>query len=569
MYDLVIRGGEVVDGTGGAPFAADVAVKDGRIAAVGKVADAGREEIDAKGFAVTPGFVDLHTHYDGQALWSERLEPSSNHGVTTAVMGNCGVGFAPCRAADRDMLVHVMEGVEDIPGAVMAEGLPWDWESFPEYLDSVARRKRDIDVTAYIPHSAVRVYAMGARGAHREPATDADIAKMQGLVRDGMAAGALGFASSRQWIHRTSEGAFIPTYETAAKELEALVGAMDERGVFQIVLDVPHSTWAQEFAVMERAIDGSGRTTMFSFGTGGGEANAPEIVLSRVRAANAKGRSIRPQVFPRPIGIITGHDLSANPFMDCPTYRALPKDLGDRVKALRDPAVRAKILAEKPDGKISPLQAMSNNFAQTFEMGNPPDYEPDPKNSILARAKREGVDPRELAYDLLLKDDGHAMLYVAIGNYETGTLDPLREVLLDPNSVLGLGDGGAHYGMICDASFPTFMLSHWVRDRRHDRLPLPWVVQALSAEAADAIGFRDRGRIAVGQKADLNVIDLDRIALRKPEVRYDLPAGGRRIAQQADGYVATIVSGAVIARDGVRTGALPGQLVRANQVWGA
>ena len=563
--DLVIRGGLVCDGTGSEPYEADIAISGDRIVEIGRVTARGRDEIDATGRIVTPGFVDLHTHYDGQAIWSDRLIPSSQHGVTTAILGNCGVGFAPCRPTDRERLIGVMEGVEDIPEVVMAEGLPWDWETFPEYLDALERRRRDIDVAAYVPHSAVRVYVMGERGAAREAATPADLEKMQALVRSGMDAGAIGFATSRQFIHRTHDGALIPSFDVAEEELRLLVAAMGEdRGAFQIVLDTPHASWTDELNMLRRVLGSSNRTAMFTLGQGGTNLDDWRGALAIVHEANAEGRSIRPQVFPRPVGIILGYHLSANPFMHRPSYSLLPQDLAERVSALRDPAMRARILGEAPTGAITPLQSMSNDFERMFLLGDTPNYEPRMEDSIASQARRLGITPHELAYDLLLEDDGHAMLYVAVGNYGQGTLDPIREMMLDDCTVLGLGDGGAHYGMICDASFPTFMLTHWVRDRATGRLPLPWVVKALSRDPALAVGLNDRGTIATGMKADLNVIDLDRLRLHKPTVTHDLPAGGRRLAQGADGFCATIVSGVPIHRDGIPTGLLPGRLIRGS-----
>lgn len=561
--DLVIRGGLVCDGTGSEPYEADIAISGDRIVEIGQVTARGRDEIDATGRIVTPGFVDLHTHYDGQAIWSDRLIPSSQHGVTTVILGNCGVGFAPCRPTDRERLIGVMEGVEDIPEVVMAEGLPWDWETFPDYLDALERRRRDIDVAAYVPHSAVRVYVMGERGAARETATPDDLEKMQALVRSGMDAGAIGFATSRQFIHRTHDGEMIPSFDVAEEELRLLVAAMGEdRGTFQIVLDTPHASWTDELNMLRRVLGSSGRTAMFTLGQGGTNPDDWRGALAIVHEANAEGNSIRPQVFPRPVGIILGYHLSANPFMHRPSYQQLPQDLAARISALRDPAMRAQILGETPTGTITPLQSMSNDFERMFLLGDVPNYEPRMEDSIASQARRMGISPHELAYDLLLEDDGHAMLYVAVGNYGQGTLDPIREMMLDDCTVLGLGDGGAHYGMICDASFPTFMLTHWVRDRATGRLPLPWVIKALSRDPALAVGLNDRGTIATGMKADLNVIDLDRLRLHKPTVTHDLPAGGRRLAQGADGFCATIVSGVPIQRDGIITGLLPGRLVR-------
>ncbi len=561
--EIVIRGGLICDGTGAEPYPGDILLRDGRIAEMGEITAPGADVFNASGCIVTPGFVDLHTHYDGQAIWSDRLVPSSEHGVTTAVLGNCGVGFAPCRAEDRERLIGVMEGVEDIPEVVMADGLTWDWESFPEYLDALEKRQRDIDVAVYVPHSALRVFVMGERGAAREPATAADLERMQVLLRDAMKAGALGFATSRQFIHRTHDGAMIPSFDAAENELRLLVEAMGPKGVFQIVLDTPHSTWTEELAVVRRVIGTTGCMTMFTLGQGAVDPDEWRGALALVDTANAEGQTIRAQVFPRPIGILIGHNLSANPFMDRPGYRALPTDLAARVAALRDPAVKAQILAEEATGGgMTPLQAMSTDFARMFVLGDRPNYEPRAEDSIAARAAELGVTPHDLAYDLLLEDDGQAMLYVAVGNYGQGTLDPIREMMLDDNTVLGLGDGGAHYGMICDASFPTFMLSHWVRDRDHGRLPLPWVVNALTRTPAHAVGLHDRGVLAPGLKADINVIDLARVALHKPSVRYDLPAGGRRLTQGADGFVATFVNGVPIQRGGQPTGRLPGQVIR-------
>lgn len=560
--EIIIRGGLVCDGTGSEPFQADILLRDGIIAEIGAPVRPDAAEIDATGCLVTPGFVDLHTHYDGQAIWSDRLIPSSQHGVTTAVLGNCGVGFAPCRAQDRERLIGVMEGVEDIPEVVMADGLTWDWETFPQYLDALERGRRDIDVAAYIPHSALRVFVMGERGAAREPANAQDLARMQTLVREAMAAGALGFATSRQFIHRTHEGAMIPSFDAAEDELRGLVAAMGPKGVFQIVLDTPHSSWTQELALVRRVLGTTGCMTMFTLGQGSTDPDDWRGALALVADANAEGQPIRAQVFPRPIGILIGHNLSANPFMDRPTYKTLPAELEPRITALRDPLIKAQILSEESTGGMTPLQSMSNDFGRMYILGDQPNYEPRAEDSIAARAQKLGISPFELAYQLLLEDDGHAMLYVAVGNYGQGTLDPIREMMLDDNTLLGLGDGGAHYGMICDASFPTFMLTHWVRDRDHGRLPLPWVIHALTRAPAHAVGLHDRGVIAPGLKADINVIDMERIALHKPSVLRDLPAGGRRLAQSADGFVATLVNGVPIQFNGEPTGHLPGQVIR-------
>jgi N-acyl-D-amino-acid deacylase len=567
-YDLIIRNGLVVDGSGGEPFTADVAVKDGLIAAIGDVDGEADEEIDATGKLVTPGFVDIHTHYDGQAIWSNQLNPSSSHGVTTVVVGNCGVGFAPCRPADHDLLIKVMEGVEDIPGVVMAEGLPWNWETFPEYLNALEAHPRDIDVAAYLPHSPLRVYAMGARGANREVATADDLAKMRSLAREAIEAGAVGFASSRQFIHRTKAGEQIPSFDAAGAELEAIAQGLADAGdgVVQVVLNTPFQSWESELAQLRRVVHRSGRPATFTMGVSN---NGPESVwqdaLDLVDSANAAGDRITAQVFPRPIGMVTGHELTVNPFCLCPSYQALSGlDFDARITELRKPEVRARIVAEKPaDGH--PLAVIGRNWDWMFPFGDPPNYEPPLDTSIAAQARAKGLPPEEIAYDLLLEKDGTAKLYVALGNYQHGRLDAVLDMMKHPHTVVGLGDGGAHYGVICDASYPTFMLTYWTRDRDGERLSLANAVRALAFEPAQTLGLKDRGLIAVGYKADLNVIDYGRLALHAPDIKFDLPAGGRRLDQGATGYDATIVSGQVIRRADRATGILPGRLVRGSQ----
>ncbi len=567
-FDLVIRNGTVVDGTGGEVRDADVAIEDGRIAAIGKVSGRGKEEIDAKGHLVTPGFVDIHTHYDGQAVWADRLSPSSSHGVTTVVGGNCGVGFAPCRAEHRDLLISVMEGVEDIPEVVMTNGLTWDWETYPEYLDAIARRPHDIDFASQIPHSAVRVYAMGERGANREDATADDLQKMQAIVREAIGAGALGFATSRLIIHKTGEGNAIPTYQAAEAELEAMAMALKDcgRGVLQAVFGVPGRTFEDEIDLLSRLTRMSGRPASFTMAQSNQQPDAWKNVMAHLAEANTKGPPIRAQVYPRPIGMVLGLDLSVNPFSLCPSYQALAKlPFERRVAEMRKPEMRARLLMEEPADALIPLAKLGRMFNHMYPLGEPANYEPTPDMSIAAQAKARGMRPEELAYDLLLEKDGRAMFLLTIANYGSGTLDPILSMMTDPNCVLGLGDGGAHYGMICDSSFPTFVLQHWARDRVGKRLTVAQAIKSLTSDPARTVGLNDRGILSVGRKADINVIDHDAIHLPKPEVRYDLPAGGRRLFQTADGYVATIVSGTVIARDGEHTDALPGRLVRGQQ----
>jgi N-acyl-D-aspartate/D-glutamate deacylase len=567
-YDLIIRNGTIVDGLGGEPFVGDVAVSNGVIAAVGAVDGDAAREIDATGLLVTPGFVDLHTHYDGQAIWSDRMTPSSAHGVTTAVMGNCGVGFAPCRAEDHDVLVDVMAGVEDIPGVVMVDGLPWDWETFPEYLDAVESRMRDIDVAAYLPHSPLRVYVMGRRGADREPATTEDLDRMRALAKEAIEIGAIGFASSRFSFHKTGSGDLIPTYGAAQDEISAITQGVADGGggLIQFVPDIPAGGYESVLQqVFEAAADAKLPVT-FSLATGNsGDPIWPDAI-TLIEKYNAAGGDITAQMFPRPIGLVIGLELTGNPFVFYPSYREIADlPLAERVAEMHKPEVRARILADKPAGDGHPLLYLAQAWNWIFPLTDNPDYEPAASTSIAARAKARGVTPMEEAYDRLLDDDGHAMLLVAMGNYQNNSLDTVGELLRRDDVVLGLGDGGAHYGMICDASYPTFLLAHWARDRASGRMRVADVIRELTSVPARVAGFADRGRIAVGYKADLNVINHAAVRLHKPVITHDLPAGGRRLDQAADGYVATIVSGEIIAENGVPTDARPGKLVRGRQ----
>jgi N-acyl-D-aspartate/D-glutamate deacylase len=567
-YDLIIRNGTIVDGLGGEPFVGDVAVSNGVIAAVGVVDGDAAREIDATGLLVTPGFVDLHTHYDGQAIWSDRMTPSSAHGVTTAVMGNCGVGFAPCRAEDHDVLVDVMAGVEDIPGVVMVDGLPWDWETFPEYLDALESRMRDIDVAAYLPHSPLRVYVMGRRGADREPATTEDLDRMRALAKEAIEIGAIGFASSRFSFHKTGSGDLIPTYGAAQDEISAITQGVADGGggLIQFVPDIPAGGYESVLQqVFEAAADAELPVT-FSLATGNsGDPIWPDAI-TLIEKYNAAGGDITAQMFPRPIGLVIGLELTGNPFVFYPSYREIADlPLAERVAEMHKPEVRARILADKPAGDGHPLLYLAQAWNWIFPLTDNPDYEPAASTSIAARAKARGVTPMEEAYARLLDDDGHAMLLVAMGNYQDNSLDTVGELLRRDDVVLGLGDGGAHYGMICDASYPTFLLAHWARDRASGRMRVADVIRELTSVPARVAGFADRGRIAVGYKADLNVIDHAAVRLHKPVITHDLPAGGRRLDQAADGYVATIVSGEIIAENGVPTDARPGKLVRGRQ----
>ena len=562
---LVIRNGTIIDGTGSEPVEADIRVAGGHIAEVGKITAKGDEEIDAHGKLVTPGFIDPHTHYDAQATWSSRINPSSWNGVTTVLIGNCGVGFAPCLPDQRDMLVKLMEGVEDIPEVVLTEGLPWNWQTFPDFLNALCARHYDLDVAAQVPHAALRVYVMGQRGADREPATADDLVRMQAIVREAMDVGALGFATSRLVIHKTGAGDPIPTWDAAEAELEAMALALKDsgKGVLQAVFGAPGRSFEDEIDLLSRLTRMSGRPASFSMAQSNDTPDSWRGVLAHLAEANGKGPPIRAQVYPRPIGVVLGFDLSVNPFSLCPSYQPLAKlPFAERVAALRDPEVKARLMAEEPGQALIPLARLGRRFEFMYPLGDPPNYEPGPEDSIAAQARARGVHPLELAWEILMANDGRGLLLAALANYGSHSLDPIHALITDPNSVIGLGDGGAHYGMICDSSYPTYVLSHWARDRAGKRLPVEQAIKALTSDTARTVGLNDRGVIAVGRKADLNVIDHDKVSLPAPQVLYDLPAGGRRLFQGAAGYEATLVSGEVIAREGKPTGALPGRLVR-------
>jgi N-acyl-D-aspartate/D-glutamate deacylase len=560
-YDLVIRGGHVIDGSGGAGFEADVAIADGRIAAVGQVGGAGAEEIDARGRLVTPGFVDVHTHYDGQATWDGRMQPSSWHGVTTVVMGNCGVGFAPCRPEDHDRLVRLMEGVEDIPFPVLSQGLPWNWESYPDYLDALAERRFDVDIGSQLPHAALRVYVMGERGANREPATEADIHAMAAIARRAVEAGALGFTTSRTLNHRTSDGQPTPTLTASEAELTGIAMGLAAagKGVLQLVSDFAQPR--EEFAMLRRIAETSGRPLSFTLAQGGNNPKGYRILLDGVEAAVAAGVNIKAQVAARPVGVLLGLELTVNPFTQFPLYRqiaALP--LAERVGRLSDPEFRARLFADPPEGGARGLMAV---WDRMYLMAGLPDYEPSAESSVAAHAAARGATPEAVALDHMLSEGGRGMLYVPFLNYSEGSLDAVREMIVHADTIPGLSDGGAHVGMICDGSFPTSMITHWTRDRtRGPRIALEDVIRMQTRDTAHAVGLLDRGLIAPGYRADLNIIDYDGLTLHAPQVAYDLPAGGRRLIQRASGYVATIVAGQVTYRDGEPTDALPGRLLR-------
>ncbi|HEX5379413.1 MAG TPA: amidohydrolase family protein [Phenylobacterium sp.] len=567
-WDLVIRNGRVVDGTGGPAFEADVAVKDGRIAQVGAVSGRGAEEIDAAGKLVTPGFVDIHTHYDGQATWDQHMQPSAWHGVTTVVMGNCGVGFAPCRPEDHDRLIRLMEGVEDIPFPVLAEGLPWNWESFPDYLDSLEKRSFDVDIGTQLPHAALRVFVMGERGANREPATPADIAAMAAIAQKAVEAGALGFSTSRTLNHRTSDGQPTPTLTAGEDELTgvAMGLAAAGKGVLQVVSDFADPK--AEFAMLRRIVEHSGRPLSFSLVQSPRGPDAWKTMLDALSAATAAGLPMKAQVAGRPVGVLLGFELTLNPFSHTQTYQSIARlPFAQRLERLNDPAFRAALLAEAtPAGGHAIGASLTRNWSTMFLMGEEPDYEQTPDRTVARLSEARGISPDELALEHMMSNGGRGMLYLPFLNYASGSLDPSYAMLTHPDTVPGLSDGGAHVGMICDGSFPTSNLTLWTRDRtRGPKLGVEEVVRMQTHDTAQAVGLYDRGVIAPGYRADINVIDYDRLTLKAPQVAYDLPSGGRRLIQRAEGYVATILAGQVTYRDGEPTGALPGRLLRGSQ----
>lgn len=563
--DLVIRHGTVFDGHSDTPREADIGISSGIIAQIGDVPERGVEELDARGMIVTPGFVDIHTHYDGQAIWSERLAPSSANGVTTAVMGSCGVGFAPCRREDRALLLAVTEGVEDIPESVLAEGVAWDWESYPEYLDALASRRHDIDIASLFPHMPLRVYAMGKRGADREPATPDDLARMYQLTREAVAAGAIGVSTTQLFTHRTRDGDQVPTFGVAELELHTIASALKDAGggIWQAsaIVDMASAAATDDLEMFNRVVASGGASGTFTLG----QANWRQM-LDQVAAMNAAGNEITAQVYPRRFGLYVNFDLTIHPFCLCPSFRAIAHlPMADKLACLRDPAFKAKLLAEEPVDIGQPFHRIGRNFDRMYPVEAVQDYEPSAAKSVAALAQARGVDPLALAYDLLLEDDGQAMFFLQYTNYEDRSLDFMPQLLRDPHTVIGLADGGAHYGMISDATYPTFLLSYWTRDRAGERLGLGEAIRMLTSTPATTARLGDRGRLAPGYKADINVIDYDRLTLANPRVVRDLPAGGKRIDQRTSGYAATLVSGQIIRRDDEATAALPGQLIRGSR----
>ena len=591
MYDLIIRGGMIVDGTGAPARRGEIGVKDGLIAEVSDKIDAdAAREVDADGLLVSPGWVDIHTHYDGQATWDDELGPSAWHGVTTLVMGNCGVGFAPAKPDKHDWLIGLMEGVEDIPGAALAEGITWGWESFPEYLDVLETMPRSVDIATHIPHGAVRAYVMGERGANNEEATPEDIKAMGGIVAEGIRAGALGFSTSRTMLHLSKDGVPVPGTFANRDELIGIGKAMLDAGggVFEMASDLTPAE--EEFSWMRDLSRETGLPVTYALLQSPQEAESWRNMLAMTQAANDDGANVYAQIAVRPTGLVLGWESTINPFSFQPTYKEIAEQpFEERIVKLRDPAVREQIISEAPD--FSDFMAEMQARSQDDEGGLPPssaivmiltlgfdrmfrladasghcEYEPAPETSCAAEAKRTGKDVKAIVYDMLMEEDGHGFVYLPLLNYTDFNFDHIHEMLQSDRTVVSLSDGGAHCGVICDASFPTYLLTHWVRDRsRGERISLEHAVKRQCHDTARLYGLTDRGTLETGMRADINIIDFDALKIDAPQMVFDLPAGGRRMIQRAQGYRHTFVSGVETFTDGQSTGAKPGRVIRGRQ----
>ena len=568
MYDLIIKNGTVYDGTGDKPFIADIAIKGRKIEAIGELDEVSKQTINAEGKIVAPGFVDIHTHYDGQVTWDPYLRPSTYHGVTTVVMGNCGVGFSPCKPEERDWLISLMEGVEDIPGTALHEGINWQWESFPEYLDILENKPLAIDVGTQIPHGAVRAYVMGQRGINREEATQEEIDRMSQLVKEAIQAGAFGFSTSRTEKHRDSSGALTPSITAHKNELVSIANSIGElnSGVLQGISDF--YDFESEFDIFKEMSQSSGRPISITVEQMDQRPDWWHQLLDGIEAAQNKGINMYGQVPPRATGINMGLEVTLNPFTFYPSFYDLSKkSLEEKVATMRDPKFKKKLLSEQPVSIGNPLvEEITQSFNKMFRLGDPANYEPDPDSSFKAIAKKQNISPQEVAYDCLLEKEGKALIYHPLFNYLPGNLDFVEKMLNHPYSISGLGDAGAHCGAISDASFPTTLIQHWGRDRtRGKKIPLEKLISMQTLETSRLLGISDRGVLKEGYKADINVIDFDNLTLHEPEVLHDLPAGGRRLVQKASGYEYTIVSGQIAFENGEATGALNGRLIR-NQI---
>lgn len=586
-YDIKIMNGTVYDGTGAEGRQTNIGVRDGEIVEIGPCEEEADKVIDAEGCIVTPGFVDLHTHYDGQISWDDEMAPSIYHGVTTAVMGSCGVGFAPVHEDDHQQLVDLMEGVEDIPGTALSEGIPWNWETFPEYMDAIDDMPHTLDFAVQVPHDVLRVYVMRDRAVANEYATDEDIERMKNLVREALEAGAVGFSTGRSDNHRDVTGSPTPASEATKRELRGIAEAFHDldHGVLQAVSDFDlaesKKRFDPEFDVLEEMVrNADGHKFSMSLVQRARVTDQWEDILERVDAANEDGLDMRVQVAARGIGVILGLTASFHPFMGFPSYKEISqKPLAERVETMRDPEFKEQLLSEEPerlagDGSTIPpladelIDGIEFMSSRIFRLTDDFDYEPPMTESLLAEATERDVHPLEVIYDAMIEDDGEALLYFPVFNYQAGNYDELYEMLTHEAALPGLSDGGAHVGTICDASFPTYMISHWTRDRQRGstgQLELPRVIQMMTKDVADFVGFDDRGEIAIGKKADLNIIDYDELRIDKPRLVKDLPAGGHRFLQDAHGYRATIISGEVVVEDDELTDARPGRLVRLGQ----
>ncbi len=567
QFDLVVRAGSVLDGTGTEAYTADIGVKDGVVREIGRINSKTYQEIDADGAIVTPGFVDIHTHYDGQATWSNRMSPSSHHGVTTAVMGNCGVGFAPVRSEDHELLIELMEGVEDIPGVALHEGLSWDWESFEDYMDHLSARQFDMDIGAQLPHAAMRVYVMGQRGADREPATPQDVAQMKAMTSRAIQAGALGFTTSRTLNHRSARGEPTPTLKAEAEELLGISEGIRDVGTGVIEMISDFDDLDLEFDLLKSMVKKSGRPMSISLAQGISP-HGWRKMLDRIESANRDGFVMRGQVAPRAIGILLGLTTTLSPFSSRPSFSELGKmSVEEKLTALKDPDRKKRILQESPGRGFERLFKMMGEGRNLWLMSDPPDYEPSPEASLHAVATKEGKEVWSYIYDCMLGNDGRNILYTPFANYAEQNLDCCRDMILHENTVMGLGDGGAHVGTICDASFITSLLTHWGRDRvRGEQIDLPTLVKSQTRDTALAVDLSDRGTLELGKRADLNVIDFENLNVSVPEIVHDLPAGGARLQQKSEGYLATICHGSVTYRFGHETEHLPGRLIRKTGV---
>ena len=570
---IIIKHGKVIDGTGAQPYYADVGIKNGLIVKIGSIQDSAEQIIDARGLLVTPGFVDIHTHYDGQAVWDQQLSPSSWHGVTTVLMGNCGVGFAPVKKQDQQAVIDLMEGVEDIPGACLHQGLKWNWETFEDYLNVLDETNRDVDICTQLPHGPLRVFVMGERALRLEAATDQDMKRMREIARNAMHAGALGFSTSRTIAHQTSKGNPTPMMRAHEDELTAIMMGLADAGHGQLeyVSDWDQPDPATEFAMLERVINASKRTCVFTNNQRHGERSFVWRELLELSESSCRqGLQIRPIAAPRPIGSLFGLTGTQNPFSATPTYHQMAHlPLAERVELMRQPQIRSQILSEDPYKQsrfpLFKLMGSEKMYERMFLLSDPPNYEPDAQSSVASIAKQQGRSPQEVAYEMLISDEGHNFLYAIFTSFNEFNLEPVKAMLQSPHGMIGLSDGGAHVGFITDASFTTWLLSYWGRDRKQGIFPVEELVRRYTSDPAQTIGLMDRGVIQVGKKADINVIDFDQLAVEMPYAVDDLPAGGRRLLQKAQGYRTTLVSGVVTYRDGQFTGATPGRLVRGPQ----